>query len=56
MNNIFTSIGDAFRSRTIRNKILWTLAFLALYRLLVIIPVPFVDVSILLSSTSLANA
>ncbi len=56
MAGILTSIGDAFRSRTIRTKILWTLAFLALYRLLVIVPVPFVDVSALLSQTSLGNA
>lgn len=27
----------------LRTKILWTLAFLALYRLLVVIPVPFVS-------------
>ena len=56
MASVFTNIADAFRSKTIRTKILWTLAFLALYRLLVIIPVPFVDVSNLMAGTSLGNA
>ncbi len=56
MSNILTSIGDAFRSKTIRTKILWTLVFLALYRLLVFMPVPFVNITNLLSQTSLGNA
>lgn len=56
MSNILTSVGDAFRSKTIRTKILWTLVFLALYRLLVFIPVPFVNITNLLSQTSLDNA
>ncbi|MBP6910089.1 hypothetical protein KBC03_00620 [Patescibacteria group bacterium] len=56
MANILTSVGDAFRSKTIRTKILWTLAFLALYRLLVFMPVPFVDVGNLISQTSLGSA
>ncbi len=56
MAGIFESIGDAFRSKTIRNKILWTIGLLALYRLLVFIPVPFVDVTHLVNQTSLGNA
>ena len=38
-------------NKTIRNKILFTLAILAVYRLLVFIPVPFADIGALLSHT-----
>lgn len=51
MNKFFSYIVDMFWNRTIRNKLLWTLAILGLYRLLVFIPVPFVDVTILVDRT-----
>lgn len=50
-NNILTKIREIFLNKTIRNKILFTLGILALYRLLVFVPVPFVDISTLLSYT-----
>lgn len=46
-----TKIREIFLNKTIRNKILFTLGILALYRLLVFVPVPFVDISTLLSYT-----
>ena len=36
---------------SVRNKIIYTIVFLALYRLFVFIPVPFVDVDILMNQT-----
>ena len=42
---------EVFMIKTIRNKILFTLAILAVYRLLVFIPVPFADIGALLSHT-----
>ncbi|HBB03919.1 TPA: hypothetical protein DCZ39_03385 [Patescibacteria group bacterium] len=36
---------------SIKKKIVFTLVMLAVYRLLVFIPVPFVDISILMSKT-----
>ena len=56
MSSILTSIQDAFRSKTIRTKILRTLVFLALYRLLVFLPVPFVNIDNLLAQTGLTGA
>lgn len=51
MDTFFTYITDMFSNKTIRNKLLWTLGILALYRLLVFVPVPFVDVSLLVDRT-----
>ena len=51
MQQIIRKIQDIFSHPTIRNKILFTIGILALYRLLVLIPVPFVDISILAKST-----
>ena len=42
---------EIFGNRKIRNKILFTLGMLAVYRLLVFIPVPFADLSVLMSQT-----
>jgi len=36
---------------SIKKKIIFTLVMLALYRLLVFIPVPFVDITVLMSKT-----
>lgn len=44
-------LNDIFGNATIRNKILFTIGILALYRLLVLIPVPFVDIDLLVAST-----
>ena len=51
MNTFFSYMSDMFSNRTIRNKILWTIGILALYRMLVFIPVPFVDVTVLVNRT-----
>ena len=42
---------EIFWNKKIRNKILFTLFVLAIYRLLVFIPVPFADISVLMSQT-----
>jgi len=44
-------VGEIFWNKKIRNKILFTLFILAIYRLLVFIPVPFADISVLMSQT-----
>ena len=44
-------VGEIFGNKKIRNKILFTLFILAIYRLLVFIPVPFADISVLMSQT-----
>lgn len=44
-------IASIFGNKKIRNKILFTLAILAVYRLLVFIPVPFADVALLTQQT-----
>lgn len=51
LKKFFKKLGEAFSNKTIRNKILFTLGLLAVYRLLVFIPVPFVDISALLNYT-----
>ena len=44
-------MSEIFGNKTIRNKILISLALLAVYRLLVFIPIPFADLGMLLSQT-----
>lgn len=51
MGSIFKTLRDIVRSKVIRNKILITLWLLALYRLLVFLPVPFVNVDNLMNQT-----
>lgn len=51
MDTFFAYITDMFSNKTIRTKLLWTLGILAMYRFLVFVPVPFVDVWILVEST-----
>ncbi len=51
MNTLMRKLNDIFGNATIRNKILFTIGILALYRLLVLIPVPFVDIDLLVAST-----
>ena len=45
------SLYEIFGNKKIRNKILFTVAMLAVYRLLVFIPIPFADISVLVSHT-----
>ena len=51
MKKFFKKLAEVFGNKTIRNKILISLALLAVYRLLVFIPIPFADLGILLSQT-----
>lgn len=50
-NKFSKKVSEIFGNKKIRNKILFTLAMLAVYRLLVFIPVPFADISVLMSHT-----
>ena len=51
MKKFFKKMSEIFGNKTIRNKILISLALLAVYRLLVFIPIPFADLGALLSQT-----
>ena len=51
MKKFFKKMSEIFGNKTIRNKILISLALLAVYRLLVFIPIPFADLGMLLSQT-----
>ena len=51
MKKFFKKLAEVFGNKTIRNKILISLALLAVYRLLVFIPIPFADLGTLLSQT-----
>jgi preprotein translocase subunit SecY len=51
MKKFFTSIVDALSHQAVRTKIIYTLGILALYRVLVFIPVPFVDIQKLMEVT-----
>lgn len=54
MNGILQTIRDLWLSKTIRRKILITLGLLALYRLLVFLPVPFVNIDNLVNGMAQA--
>ena len=45
------SLYEIFGNKKIRNKILFTVAMLAVYSLLVFIPIPFADISFLVNHT-----
>ncbi|HCB51830.1 TPA: hypothetical protein DEP21_04670 [Patescibacteria group bacterium] len=51
MEKLIKKIQDVFENKSLKNKILFTLAILVLYRLLVFLPVPFVDISALMAKT-----
>ncbi len=51
MQKLIKKIQDIFDNKSLKKKIIFTLAMLALYRLLVFIPVPFVDITALMSKT-----
>jgi preprotein translocase subunit SecY len=44
-------VKEIVTNKTIMKKIYFTLGILAIYRLLIFIPVPFVDISSLMSQT-----
>lgn len=56
MASTLQTLGDIWRSKTIRKKILITLGLLALYRLLVFLPVPFVNIDNLVNHSQLASS
>lgn len=51
MQKIIKKIQDVFENKGLKKKIIFTLAMLAVYRLLVFIPVPFVDITALMGKT-----
>jgi preprotein translocase subunit SecY len=51
MEKFLKKLQEIRQNPSIRNKIIFTLAMLALYRLLVFIPVPFVDITELMART-----
>lgn len=55
MASTLKTLGDIWRSKTIRKKILITLGLLALYRLLVFLPVPFVNIDNLVNQSGFAS-
>ena len=50
-NKILTSVKALFTNPVLRKKLIMTLIGLAIYRLLVVIPVPFVNVDMLMAQT-----
>lgn len=50
------TLSKLFSNKTLRKKLLATLLLLALYRVLVFIPVPFADVDVLVNFTNLQNS
>jgi len=56
MNKFVKKMKEVLGNKTIMKKIGFTLAMLALYRLLIFVPIPFVDISVLMSSTFDAGA
>jgi preprotein translocase subunit SecY len=51
MDKFIKKIQDVFENKSLKNKIIFTLVILAIYRLLVFVPVPFVDITALMSKT-----
>ncbi|MEI7919734.1 MAG: hypothetical protein WCH65_06185 [bacterium] len=51
MEKFLKKLKEIRENPTIKKKIVFTLVMLALYRLLVFIPVPFVDIAALMSKT-----
>jgi len=51
MDKFFQYIRDMVTNKSVRKKLLFTLLILAIYRLLVFIPVPFVDITALVTRT-----
>ena len=55
MEKIVKKLTELRENPSIKKKIIFTLIMLAIYRLLVFIPVPFVDVGTLMTKTLDAN-
>ena len=51
MEKFLKKLQEIRENPSIKKKIIFTLVMLALYRLLVFIPVPFVDITALMSKT-----
>jgi preprotein translocase subunit SecY len=56
MRSALKTLSDIWRSKVIRQKILITLGLLAVYRLLVFLPVPFVNIDNLIAGTATKGA
>jgi preprotein translocase subunit SecY len=48
MVKIFKYFQETLRSRSLKKKLLFTLILLVIYRLLVVIPVPFANIDVLM--------
>jgi preprotein translocase subunit SecY len=51
MKKFMRKVNEIITNKVIMKKVYFTLGILAIYRLLVFIPVPFVDISSLMSET-----
>lgn len=51
MEKFFKKLQEIRENPSIKKKIIFTLVMLAVYRLIVFIPVPFVDITTLMSQT-----
>ena len=52
MQKFFQKLKEIWENPSIKKKIIFTLIMLALYRLLVFVPVPFVDITALMAKTA----
>ena len=51
MKKFMRKVNEIITNKTIMKKVYFTLVILAIYRLLVFVPVPFVDISSLMTET-----
>lgn len=51
MEKFFKKVQDVFNNKSLKKKIIFTIVMLAVYRLLVFIPVPFIDIGAFMSRT-----
>lgn len=56
LNKVLNAIKALFTNPVLRKKLIMTLVGLAIYRLLVVIPVPFVNIDMLMAQTSMATS
>ena len=56
MDKFLKKLQELRENPSIKKKIIFTLVMLALYRLLVFIPVPFVDINVLMTKTMSTTA
>ncbi|MFZ5341618.1 MAG: hypothetical protein ACOZBL_03580 [Patescibacteria group bacterium] len=54
MSDIIAYLSNIWSSNTLRKKIIFTLILIAVYRLLVFIPVPFANIAVIMEKTSFA--